>query len=288
MKTEGIGPIVAAATLIAVASMGAHAEGQSEETKPIRPIMSTVAEENFQAFILEEGMRQLGYTVAEARVAQVQLAILSVCNGDADYYPSFWSPLQDTFWAKGGGGIHCERLGPMIRDSMQGYLIDKASADRFGIVSIDELADSEIAREFDVDGNGKADLYGCEPGWACEEVQRHHIKAYGLEETVELKQGGYFAIMPDAIARVRAGKPTLYYSWTPLWLNSVLKPGTDVVWLEVPYTTLPDAGQATEKPWSKGSGTWGSRSTTSTRSRTGPSSTATRVHENSSSWWRSG
>ena len=250
-----------AAIVAACIGAGATGPGAADEASPamspIRPIMSTVAEENFQAFIIEQGLRQLGYALEDTKVAQVQLAILSVCNGDADYYPSFWAPLQETFWTKGGGDDNCTRVGPVISNSTQGYLIDKASAERLGITSIDQLADAEIAREFDVDGNGRADLYGCEPGWACEGVQLHHIEAYGLSETVELKQGGYFAIMPDAIARVHAGMPTLYYSWTPLWLNSVLVPGTDVVWLEVPYTTLPGVETRDEETTVEGLGNLG-------------------------------
>lgn len=257
MKKHNRAAVAAACIAAWAAGPSAATDDADTTTTPIRPVISTVAEENFQAFIIEEGMRQLGYAVEETKIAQVQLAILSVCKGDADYYPSFWAPLQDTFWSKGGGEDNCTRLGPVIRNSMQGYLIDKASAERLGIRTIDQLADPDIAREFDVDGNARADLYGCEPGWACEGVQRHHIEAYGLAETVELKQGGYFAIMPDAIARVRAGKPTLYYSWTPLWLNSVLKPGIDVVWLEVPYTTLPGRETRDEETTVEGIGNVG-------------------------------
>ncbi|MEO1133008.1 MAG: glycine betaine ABC transporter substrate-binding protein, partial [Cyanobacteria bacterium J06639_1] len=36
------------------------------------------------------------------------------------------------------------------------------------------------------------------------------------------------------------GKPVLYYGWSLHWLADTLEPGDDVVWLEVPFTTLPD------------------------------------------------
>ncbi len=31
----------------------------------------------------------------------------------------------------------------------------------------------------------------------------------------------------------------LYYTWTPYWVSDVLKPGKDVVWLQVPFSSLP-------------------------------------------------
>ncbi len=35
------------------------------------------------------------------------------------------------------------------------------------------------------------------------------------------------------------GDPILYYTWTPYWVSGVLVPGKDVVWLEVPFSSLP-------------------------------------------------
>ncbi|MFT4464309.1 MAG: glycine betaine/L-proline ABC transporter substrate-binding protein ProX [Sodalis sp. (in: enterobacteria)] len=87
--------------------------------------------------------------------------------------------------------------------------------------------------------NGKADLSGCTPGWGCEAVINHHIKAYGLSATVEHNQGNYAAIMADTISRYKEGKPILYYTWTPYWVSDVLVPGRDVVWLQVPFSSLP-------------------------------------------------
>ena len=69
----------------------------------------------------------------------------------------------------------------------------------------------------------------------------HHLDAYGLRDTVEHKQGGYFAIIPDAIERIKNGEPTLYYTWTPLWVSAVLRPGHEVSWLTVQNTELPEA-----------------------------------------------
>ncbi len=64
----------------------------------------------------------------------------------------------------------------------------------------------------------------------------HQIDAYGLSKTVTHNQGNYAAMMADTIARYKEGKPVLHYTWTPYWVSDVLKPGKDVVWLQVPFS----------------------------------------------------
>ena len=56
--------------------------------------------------------------------------------------------------------------------------------------------------------------------------------------------------MGKAIARYKAGKPILYYTWTPHWVSAVLRQGKDVIWLKVPFSALPGerAGVDTELP----------------------------------------
>lgn len=46
-------------------------------------------------------------------------------------------------------------------------------------------------------------------------------------------------MMADTITRYKEGKPIFYYTWTPYWISDVLKPGKDVVWLQVPFSSLP-------------------------------------------------
>ncbi len=111
--------------------------------------------------------------------------------------------------------------------------------EQYHIKSIDQLKDPKIAKLFDTNGDGKADLTGCTPGWGCEAVINHQLDAYGLNNTVTHNQGNYAAMMVDTIARYKEGKPVIYYTWTPYWVSDVLKPGKDVVWLQVPFSSLP-------------------------------------------------
>src|SRR5690606_36648579 len=68
----------------------------------------------------------------------------------------------------------------------------------------------------------------------------HQLTEFGLRDTATHNQGEYNAIIADTIARHQTGKPILHFTWTPYWVSGARVPGTDVEWLSVPYTSLPD------------------------------------------------
>jgi glycine betaine/proline transport system substrate-binding protein len=164
---------------------------------------------------------------------------VAVAQGDADFLTNHWDPLHQHIYEKAGGGKTIERVGVLSDGALQGYLIDKKTADPHNIKNFAQLKDPEIAKLFDADKDGKADLTGCNPGWGCERVIEHHLDAYSMRETVEHVQGSYFALMADTISRYKTGGSILYYTWTPQWVSGILVPGKDVVWLTVPFTSLP-------------------------------------------------
>ncbi|MEO0802010.1 MAG: hypothetical protein AAFY57_07015 [Cyanobacteria bacterium J06642_2] len=55
------------------------------------------------------------------------------------------------------------------------------------------MKDPELAKLFDINGNAKADLIGCDRSWACAEAIERHIFAYRLKDTVEHVQQSYIA-----------------------------------------------------------------------------------------------
>ncbi|TVR10065.1 MAG: proline/glycine betaine ABC transporter substrate-binding protein ProX [Salinarimonadaceae bacterium] len=211
----------------------------------VQPITSGIAEENFQHEILFEGLRRLGYEVRDPLESEYAVLHVALSSGDADFTGVHWNLLHQEFFENSGGEARLTKMGTLISDVLQGYLIDKRTADEHGITNLEQLADPAVAALFDASGDGRADLTGCNPGWGCELVIEHHIPEYGLGDTVRHNQGSYFALMADTIARFERGESILYYTWTPLWVSGVLVPGEDVEWLEVPYTSLPGGSDAT-------------------------------------------
>ncbi|SHE33655.1 glycine betaine/proline transport system substrate-binding protein [Vibrio gazogenes DSM 21264] len=205
----------------------------------VQPVQSTIAEETFQTLIVNKAMEALGYTVLPTKEVDYNVAYTSIANDDATYLAVGWFPLHDNKYKKSGGDDAFYVAGNYISGAAQGYLIDKKTAQKYGITNIEQLKDPKLAKLFDTNDDGKADLTGCNPGWGCENVIEHHLDAYGLRQTVTHNQGKYSALIADTIARYHKGQPILYYTWTPYWVSGVLVPGKDVVWLQVPFSALP-------------------------------------------------
>lgn len=205
----------------------------------VKPLQSSIAEETFQTLLVSRALAKLGYDVQPIKEVEYPTAHVAIANGDATFMADHWDPLHADFYKNAGGDAKLYRQGAYSPGAAQGYLIDKKTADAHKITHVDQLKDPAIARLFDHNGDGKADLAGCTPGWGCEAVIEHHLNAYKLRDTVTHVQGSYAALIADTITRHKAGKPILYYTWTPYWVSGVLRPGQEVVWLQVPFSSLP-------------------------------------------------
>jgi len=205
------------------------------------PLKSSIAEETFQTLLVMKGLEALGYDVEDIKEVEYAAAYVAIGNGDGTFLADGWFPLHVDFYEAAGGDEKLYREGVYSPGALQGYLIDKKTADEHGITNIAQLKDPKIAALFDNNGDGKADLTGCTPGWGCEKVIEHHLDAYGLRDTVTHNQGSYSAIIADTITRFNNGESVLYYTWTPYWVSGVMVPGKDVVWLQVPFSSLPGA-----------------------------------------------
>ena len=228
--------LTALATGVAVAAHAADLPGKGTQVLPLK---SSIAEETFQTLLVMKALTQLGYDVQPIKEVEYPTAHIAIGNGDATFLADHWNPMHADFYKNAGGDAKLFRKGIFSPNAAQGYLIDKKTADKYHITNIGQLKDPKLAKLFDSDGDGKADLTGCNPGWGCEAVIEHQLTAFDLRKTVTHQQGSYAALIADTITRFKAGQPILYYTWTPYWVSNVLKPGQDVVWLEVPFSSLP-------------------------------------------------
>ncbi len=212
----------------------------SEPEVLLRPAYGTL-EELFQTEIVNIGLEELGYKVVSGSELEYDIIHEAISKNYLDFTTVHWNYNHADFFKENGGDEKMVRVGSLVDDVLQGYVIDKATAEKYNITNIQQLQDPELAALFDSDGDGKANLVGCIPGWGCHDVTEHHLDAYGLRETVEHDSSNYYGLIDNVIKAHGEGEPVLYYTWTPFWLNFILAPGKDVEWLEVPYTDLPDA-----------------------------------------------
>ncbi len=231
------------------------AGGQSQPGKgvSVQALQSPLSEESFQTLVVNSLLKELGYDVKPVKEVDYSAAYTAVANGDGTFLAVNWDPLHNEMYKNAGGDGKFYRAGNYITGAAQGYLIDKKTADQYKITNLGQFKDPAIAKLFDTDGDGKADLTGCQAGWGCEAAIEYQLDAYKLRDRITHKQGQYAAIISDTIARYKEGKPVFYYTWTPYWVSGKLVPGKDVVWLQVPSSANPE-NQDTTAPDGKNYG----------------------------------
>ena len=210
------------------------AEEQPGKGVTVQPARGNWNTGYFQEALVRAGLEELGYNVKMPKELQNTLFYQSVYLGDVDYWANGWFPMQNSQMPKNFDERGTKVGYVMKAGGLQGYLASKEAVDKFGIKSLADFKRPEVKEAFDANGDGKADLVACETGWACAKTIAHHLEVYDLEEHINPIKAGYTASFADALARHQNGQPIFFYTWAPNWTIFKLKPGKDVMWLNVP------------------------------------------------------
>jgi len=200
----------------------------------VRPARATWNTGFFQEALIHKGLAELGYDVKKPKDLQNPIFYKSVTLGDVDYWPNGWFPMHDAQLPK-NFDEKAQKVGYVAKaGGLQGYLVSKKEVEKFNIKSLDDFKRPEVKAAFDSNGDGKAELTACPPGWGCEKVITHHMDVYGLKNDINPVKASYEAGMASALGEFKSGKPVFFYTWTPNWTVFKFKPGTDVMWINVP------------------------------------------------------
>jgi glycine betaine/proline transport system substrate-binding protein len=202
--------------------------------KTARPARATWNTGYFQEALVRKALETLGYDVKPTKELQNSLFYKTVTLGDVDYWTNGWFPNhagQTPKNFKEKAGIY----GSVVNaGGLQGYLVSKDLVEKFNIKSLDDFKRPEVKKAFDTNGDGKADLVACPPGWGCEGVVTHHFKVYDLDDHINQIKAAYAASMAEVLVKHKNGEPVFFYTWAPNWTIFKLKPGKDVMWINVP------------------------------------------------------
>ena len=230
--------ILATALTLGLGALAAAGQSSDEASDLPRVRMARATWDTgwFQAEVYRLLLQRLGYEVEGPVTMENREFYSALAAGEVDLWVNGWFPTHDRHLEEG----LVEPVGTQVDSgALQGYFVDAATAAAHGITNLGDLADPGLAALFDLDGNGKADLIGCQVSWTCGDIIEHHLEAFRLTGTVEQIQGDYSPLIAETIVRYRAGQPVLYFTWTPNWTVGELVPGRDVVWLETPFASLP-------------------------------------------------
>jgi len=195
----------------------------------------------FQAQVFKILLEELGYEVREPETIDNIAFYIFLGQGDLDFWANGWFPIHNRYLEFKEVAEKVETVGYLVKDgALQGYMIDKSTAEKHAITNLSDFENPEIAKLFDQDGDGKADLIGCNEQWGCEKVIERHIDDFGLRDTITQVQGDYNKLMIDTVAHHKSGSPVFFFTWTPNWTIANFEIGENVMWLSVPNSSLPN------------------------------------------------
>jgi len=197
-------------------------------------------ETNFQNFVIQQLLEELGYEVTDPEEIAPATFYPAVAQGDYDLWGSSWplnhTPLLEGESPEGGTfGDKARYVGTMMASgALQGLLVDIPSVEQFGFTTLGELLDNpEAVAHFDSDGDGKADINGCDDGWGCQKVINDTLAKNGWDDRAAQVSATHSALFAESQASFAGGGPVLQYVWTPTAFVGKLVPGRDVVWLAI-------------------------------------------------------
>lgn len=221
----------------------------------VKPARATWSSGHFQAAIYSELLRELGYETLDESLEEVSpdLFYPAVALGKFDYWANGWFPDAEPVLKTPlvAGGTVADLVTPIgyevASGAVQGFLIDKPTADAHAIESLQQIVESEELRNlFDINDDGVADIFGCDNGWNCAEVIEETILINGWGDRLHQIQDDYDVLFLDVVERVRSDRPTLYFAWTPNYTSAQLTPGQDVVWLGLGGESVPGQNDPTD------------------------------------------
>ena len=190
-----------------------------------------------QAEIYRNLLHQLGYDVNELANAMYHPRDFyqGMANGQFHFWANGRFPSHSPYFEQTGLSGLARPIGYQMRSGgLEGILVDKATADAHGITRWDDIGDNpEIADLFDRDDDGKAEIMGCDLGWACHTVIDETISTNGWQATIEQVSASHSDLFAGSLSRMRNGEPFLQYVWSPSPYTALLVPGENVIWLSL-------------------------------------------------------
>lgn len=238
--------LMLALVFAALSVFPAFADDKPGKGVTVRPARATWDTGYFQEAIISAGLKELGYNVKKPKELANPIFYQSVVLGDVDYWANGWFPMHNAQLPK-NFDKKAEIVGYVAKaGGLQGYLVSKKYVEQYNIKSLEDFKRPEVMKAFDGNGDGKADLIACPPGWGCEKVITHHFDVYDLDDYINPIKASYSASMAEGLAKHKNGEPVFFYTWAPNWTIFRMKPGEDVMWINVPEIKATEAQSVAE------------------------------------------
>lgn len=175
-----------------------------DEPRAVDAVLKLVLEKYLNA--------QVGMIAADQSAV---FAAMDKGDGSVDVHPAIWSAAQTANIQKYVKDRKTVALNKAPYFATDGFYIPKYMAEKYNIHSVSDLKKPEIAKLFDINGDGRGDYWPGAPGWGVTNIYQVKAKSYGLTKYYDA------FIVPDALLKAQlkkryaAHEGILFYYWKP-------------------------------------------------------------------------
>ncbi|MEM9564648.1 MAG: glycine betaine/L-proline ABC transporter substrate-binding protein ProX [Actinomycetota bacterium] len=196
----------------------------------------------FQAALFKALLEELGYRVTEPSANEIGPVEMyqTMAGGTVDFWSSTWMPNHTAFLDEttpDGPAVNTRvaQVGNLLpAGGLEGLVITRSVVEDNQIGSLDQInGDPDLVALFDSDGNGKAEINGCAVDWGCRKIIDEMLVFNGWENLEQLAPEDYDDAIDGLVERVDSGQPTMLYTWSPSGYLTRLRPGDNVLWLDM-------------------------------------------------------
>ncbi|WP_202913444.1 ABC transporter substrate-binding protein [Acuticoccus sediminis] len=154
----------------------------------------------------------------------------AIDRGEVDIHPEIWLPNSSVDVKKYTDELKTLTLAPARVAATQNICTTRGTVEQTGISSVADLANPEMAANFDTDGDGKGEMWIGDFEWSATRIERLRARSYGYDQTMML------LTMPEdmAMAAVDAAEaldtPIVFYCYSPHHVHAL----HDIVTLDEP------------------------------------------------------
>ena len=164
-------------------------------------------------YIVEHGY---GYTT-NAVAGGTDRLFQNLREGDIQVSMEIWLPLQESVWIQARAEGEVEYIGAsMDKDWQSTFVIPAYLQEEYpGLDHVDDLKDPRYRELFaTASTDGKARLFACAVGWACQEINDAQIEGYDLTSHLQVVRPDSERALFDGLYRAYAKRePWLGYMW---------------------------------------------------------------------------
>lgn len=182
------------------------------------------------AHIISQALQNELDVTTELRQSGTLGIFVGLDRGEIHVHPEIWMPKLASVVAEHGGERGALKLTQQGVEARRGICTTRATADATGLRRVSDLAEPQIARNFDSDGDGKGEMWIGAVTSPSTMIERVRARSYGYADTMSLLAAPEYVAMASVDVAVAVGRPVVFQCQSPHHIFQL----HDIVFLDEP------------------------------------------------------